>query len=163
MRDPFDSKKFDDAKNNGGGKWAAAGFYPEILIRGVKNIECGQDNCGATVIEYDIVTSNVPECPPEPGYSHVMKDKHVSYFSNVRRVIAELTGADFEQVTREICRSATSEVQPLEGTKASLRVSNVRTRAGGTFSKHVFRMTDASPKMKKLAADAAASAGAPAQ
>ena len=148
MSDFLDRDGFDKATRNGRGQYAAPGFYPKIQIDGLKTVDCAKDQCKGVVVEYTILESDVPECKPGAGYSYVMKDKHPSFFSNLRTIVADLTGADFKAVDREKIRGALSEVQPLEGSVASLRVTQLKTRAGGDYSAHNFRLIELGPKIQ---------------
>lgn len=137
MADLFDDKGFTSATNNSGGKYALPGSYPKVRIDGVKQIET-QDG-KAVVIEYSILESNVPECPASNGYSNVMKAKHKSFYSNMRTAFAEITGAEFDAITPDVCRGITAPAQPLAGAMCALTAFNVPTKAGGNFTKLKFR------------------------
>lgn len=150
INDIYSDKRFEAATSNGGGKYAMPGFYPKAKITGVKNIST-QDG-PAVVVEYDILESSVPECPPGNGYGYVMKAKHASFFSNVRRVIGELTGDDFEKVDRDVCRGVTSQAQPLAGTLVSLTARQKKTKTGGAFTVHLFGLIEKSAALKALEA-----------
>lgn len=153
LDDIINDKKFDDAKENGGGKFALPGQYPEIEVTALKGIDASDGP--AVVLEYDILKSNVPECPVGSGFGYVMKSKHQSFESNLKRCVSELSGIPFENVTRAVTKAMLSAASPLTKTKAALSAVQVGTKNSGgekKYTKHNFRLIEKSPLVKQLEA-----------
>ncbi len=147
----FDKVK-DAPKYNDGGVWFEEGNY---LVR-VDKIKC-QDNrkkIEQFFVETTILESDNPKRKPGSQASAMSQETWDTYYSWIKHTLSVMTPCDEDQIDNAGVEAAVSEDNPFQGTIVALQATNVKTKAGGEFTKITWR--EATPEqLKKYGAKAA--------
>lgn len=183
MSSVFDA--IGNAKVSGGGVYLAPGVYPVLQIDTIKMIKT-RKNEEAFVAELDILESQVKERPAGTRASWMAMLKHDAAPGNIKAILCAIIGANpdapeadklvavlkayapnltpqqdpgrlFGQVASVLMDERT---QPAHGYLIRCEAVNVKTRAGGDFTKCMWSEVDGATQAR--AAELRAAAGFPA-
>ncbi|MBW2672101.1 MAG: hypothetical protein JRD89_01630 [Deltaproteobacteria bacterium] len=120
-----------------------------------------RSNDNMFVAEMEVIESDDPERGPGSCPAWVVNFKHDSALGNIKGLLGALNGVNpnevealnalFSEVNEkgetvdisvDISEYAVSEANPLAGNTVRLRTEGIKTRAGGDFTKHLWRPTD---------------------
>ncbi len=136
-----------EAEVGGGGVYFLAGIYKVELVKVfAKKSRKGDD---LFIVETKILESDNEERAVGSSCSWVVSLKHDAALGNIKGFIAAANGidpGDKDQVNAEVNEDAVemacSSDNPLEGTVLPLECNQIKTRAGGDFTLHIWSVCE---------------------
>lgn len=128
----------EKAKVSLGGNYLAPGGSYLLYVDAVKTIK-SRKNKDFFIVEFTVLKSNHPDCKPgsRRSWSANLTD-HDAAMGNVKNFLMAAYVADEDQVGPTEADAAVSSENPLQGALVTCEVTNVKTKSGGDFSKHLF-------------------------
>ena len=91
---------------------------------------------GFFVAELKVIETDNSDRPVGSICSWMAMDAHDSFLNNVKAFVCGVTGSeDNEEIDEETLDTIVGEKQPLAGTQVKCQATNVKTRAGGDFTR----------------------------
>lgn len=131
-------KGIKDAKGGDGGTYLSEGAYI-VDIDACKQGEM-RDGTPFFVVEFTILQNSGPECnKPGTTASYFVKvEKDTPALANIRRFISVASDTPEDEIDDAGAEMVVSKDQPLKGTVLRVQATQIVTKKGNDFTKHVW-------------------------
>lgn len=125
----------EKAEINGGGTYLREGVYPCVEIEEFKAGRTRKKE-DFTVVKMKILESSGPEANPVGSTADVMTMmRWDGALGHIKGFLAATMNIAVQEVDAAGTEAAIGEEQPLKGMRVACEATNVKTQAGGTFTK----------------------------